>query len=130
MLINVLTIITVIAGILIFERAYEQGRSLLWHATKFWMIAIVVGLQSHEYINIVGWYLPLFGVVFWLGWDILWNYQHNCRWWYAGDGKGNYIELAVSWLYKPFKNTITYNLFMLLVKFVCLIGSIYLIIGI
>lgn len=124
MILNILTIITVIAGLLIFERAYEQGKSLLWHSVKFWMIAIVVGLQLWEYPQVWS-YIPFLAILFWFGWDALWNKQHNMAWYYAGDGKGNFIELAVSWLHDPLKKLISYDMFMLSVKSFVLLFSLY-----
>ena len=124
-MINILTILTVIGGILIFERAYEQGKSLLWHAAKFWTITIVTVLQTWQYAEYYI-YLPLAMCIYWIGFDILWNKQHNQHWTYAGDGKGNFIELAISWLHKPLKNRISYDMFTLGIKGIVLFISVVL----
>ena len=41
-------------------------------------------------------------------------------------GKGNFIELAISWLHKPLKNRISYDMFTLGIKGIVLFISIVL----
>lgn len=122
MLLNLSTIAIAIIGIIIFERAYEKGDSLIWHATKFWTILLITVLQVIPYWEQLYTYIPLSMCVYWISFDILWNKQHDKEWYYAGDKKGNYIELFISWLHP--KKRISYDMFTLSVKAIVLIISI------
>lgn len=127
MIINILTILITITGILTFERAYEQNKSIVWHATKFWLITLITLLQTWEYRDIIYIFIPMIMTLYWIGFDIYWNKIHNMLWTYAGDGKGNFIELAISRLHEPLKRVINYDMFTLAIKGISLFISIILV---
>lgn len=127
-------------GISLFESVYgkwfketEQVKrdklSSLWHAVKFWIIMLTT-LNIFWANQLTAWfiYLPLMMAIFWIYFDVWYNWRHNWSLLYPGNGRGGFIEGALYWLSK--RIGLNFTITMILVKLILLGGSIFIIIKI
>jgi hypothetical protein len=108
----------------------KEKYSILWHCAEFFVCLLVTISLAFAYklpLEICLKYGLLFGVVFWIIYDLWWNITNKVKnLLYAGDGKGNIIEYILSFIAKIIK--INYHLFVAIVKIILLIVSILIII--
>lgn len=101
--------------------------SSVWHAIKFWIIVLTT-LNIFWANQLTDWfiYLPLMMSIFWILFDVWYNWRHNWSLLYPGNGRGGFIEGALYWLSK--RIGLNFTITMILAKLLLLVGSIFIII--